>query len=92
MFTITLYSKEGCHLCEQLLLDLRPLAAQLGFSVQEVDIAADPALWQRFRYLIPVVATPARAFFAPIDTDELRDELMKELQEVQRDANTWPTG
>ncbi len=84
MNTITLYSKSGCHLCEQVLHDLRPLADELDLHVQEVDITTDPALWQRFRYLIPVVATPARAFFAPIEMDE--------LMEVLRDVNTWPTG
>lgn len=82
MHTITLYSKDGCHLCEQVMLELRPFVDELGLHVQEVNITTDPVLWQRFRYLIPVIATPTRAFFAPIDMDE--------LMEVLRDVNTWP--
>ena len=78
MPSINLYHRDGCHLCEQVLWELRPHTARLGIRVQEVDITADAALWQRFRYLIPVIETPTRAFFAPIDMEEL----LQELEEV----------
>ncbi|UTV29145.1 glutaredoxin family protein [Photobacterium atrarenae] len=51
---ITLYSTEGCHLCEQaygLLLD-----AGMAARVKVVDIAFDDALFSRYGVTIPVLS------------------------------------
>ncbi|MEJ2765561.1 glutaredoxin family protein [Photobacterium sp. MCCC 1A19761] len=51
---ITLYSTEGCHLCEQaygLLLD-----AGMKERVKVVDIAFDDALFSRYGVTIPVLS------------------------------------
>lgn len=51
---ITLYSTEGCHLCEQahgLLLD-----AGMEARVRVVDIAFDDALFYRYGVTIPVLS------------------------------------
>jgi glutaredoxin len=52
---ITLYSKPGCHLCEDVRAILDELAPERGFVVEEVDIESDPALFEQYRYEIPVV-------------------------------------
>jgi glutaredoxin len=52
---VTLYSKPGCHLCEDVRALLDELAPERGFDVHEVDIRSDPALFERYRYEIPVV-------------------------------------
>ncbi|PSW14822.1 glutaredoxin family protein [Photobacterium sanctipauli] len=51
---ITLYSTEGCHLCEQ----AYGLLVQAGVEaqVQTVDIAFDDALFSRYGVTIPVLA------------------------------------
>ena len=51
---ITLYSTEGCHLCEQ----AYSLLVQAGIEerVQVVDIAFDEALFSRYGVTIPVLA------------------------------------
>jgi glutaredoxin len=54
--TITLYSKAGCHLCDQVREYLEDLAADHAVEIQEIDIRRDPALFERYRYRIPVVA------------------------------------
>ena len=53
--TVTLYSKPGCHLCEDVLERLQGMQSELRFTLEEVDITADAQLFARYRYEIPVV-------------------------------------
>lgn len=50
-----LYSRPGCGLCEEMLLELAalPAAAQAGVDVLDVD--ADPAAKVRYGHKIPVL-------------------------------------
>jgi glutaredoxin len=52
---VTLYSKPGCHLCENARALLDELASERRFAVDEIDIQRDAALFERFRHDIPVV-------------------------------------
>jgi glutaredoxin len=52
---LTLYSKPGCHLCEELRAELDELQPELGFAVEEIDITRDPELFERYRCEIPVL-------------------------------------
>jgi glutaredoxin len=56
MSEVTLYTRPGCHLCEDARGDLEALAGELGFTVREVDIERDDALHARYLERIPVVA------------------------------------
>lgn len=53
--TLTLYSKPGCHLCEDVRLMLDELQPQFGFAIDEVDITRNADLFARYRYEIPVL-------------------------------------
>lgn len=52
---ITLYSKPGCHLCEEARALVDELAPERGFRVEEINIETDPTLFEEYRYEIPVV-------------------------------------
>ena len=52
---LTLYSKPQCHLCEDLRALLEELQAEYGFTIEEIDITRDTALFARYRYEIPVL-------------------------------------
>lgn len=52
---ITLYSTEGCHLCEQAYSLL--VEAGVQEHVQVIDIAFDDVLFSRYGVTIPVVST-----------------------------------
>jgi glutaredoxin len=54
--TITVYSKPDCHLCADAMSTLRRLQADLGFSLQELDITAEAALHRAYFERIPVIA------------------------------------
>lgn len=53
-----LYSRSWCHLCEDMLGALRACMARQGlpYTVDVVDVDADPALVARFDELVPVLA------------------------------------
>lgn len=55
MLTITLYAKAGCHLCDEARDYLENAAADHEFELREVDIRHDPAIFERYRYRIPVI-------------------------------------
>ena len=52
---VTLYTKPGCSLCDELKPMLWELEEQLGFTLVERNIETSSADNDRFRYLIPVV-------------------------------------
>ena len=49
--SIILYTRAGCHLCE----DAAALLARYGLAPQCVDIDADAALRERYNDCVPVV-------------------------------------
>ena len=53
--TITLYSRQGCHLCEAAEAVIRDIATDLA-TIEVIDIDADPALVERYTVRVPVVA------------------------------------
>lgn len=55
MPTLTLYYREGCHLCEDMLQALRGLQTRLDFDLQLQDIDRDPQLAQRYDEWVPVL-------------------------------------
>lgn len=64
MNVVTLYGREGCHLCDEARDVLEALRARAAFELEEVDIESDPALHARYLERIPVVA---------VDGEELSD-------------------
>jgi glutaredoxin len=69
---ITLYTRPGCHLCEDAADLLERLAAQLPLEVVEVNILTDANLYERYKHSIPVVAIAGGATLAaPIREAEL---------------------
>lgn len=56
---LTLYTKPGCHLCEELAEELDTLRPEWEFSVEDIDITRDDELFARYRYAIPVLVCGA---------------------------------
>lgn len=63
---LVLYSRPGCHLCEDARTALDALLADRASRglpappVREISIDDDPALHERYRYTIPVVTLDDR--------------------------------
>jgi thiol-disulfide isomerase/thioredoxin len=57
---LTLYTRIGCHLCEQMKLQLEQFQQQYSFYLNVVDIDADSYLKLRYGERVPVLATEDR--------------------------------
>lgn len=53
---MTLYTRAGCHLCEEAERVLEALRLELAFEIAAVDIESDDELFKRYLERIPVVA------------------------------------
>lgn len=60
MASLTLVSRTCCHLCDDMELALRPLAAEFGIAVDIVDVDADSGLKARYDELVPVLLHEGR--------------------------------
>ncbi|RKZ79276.1 MAG: glutaredoxin family protein [Candidatus Parabeggiatoa sp. nov. 1] len=57
---LTLYTRVGCHLCEEMKQQLQLFQKQYGFSLNVVDIDADSYLKLRYGERVPVLAAGER--------------------------------
>lgn len=82
--TITLYAKAGCHLCDEARAWLEDALADLnppGVEIAEVDIRRDPAIFERYRYRIPVITVDGvERLEGRIEASEV-EELLRSLAE-----------
>jgi glutaredoxin len=76
MKRVTLYSAQGCHLCDRAREVLEAVRAETPFDFEEIDISGDPELEDRHREWLPVVEIDgARAFVYFVPPDALRRRL-----------------
>ena len=57
---VTLYTRPGCHLCEEAKALIEPILVEFGASLREVNIDADAVLRERYGMDIPVIFIGAR--------------------------------
>ncbi|WP_110240995.1 glutaredoxin family protein [Nocardioides gilvus] len=75
---VTLYGREGCHLCEDARAIIERVCADLGEAYVEVDIDSDEDLQDRFGEEIPVTFVDGRQHdFWRVDEDRLRSALTR---------------
>ena len=73
---VTLYSRPGCHLCEDAKSAIAPLLREFGASLHEVNIEKDVVLEERYGWDIPVIFIGARkAAKHRIDVEQFRRQL-----------------
>ena len=57
---VTIYSRPGCHLCEEAKAQIAPLLKEFGARLTEINIDEDPELRARYDYDVPVIFLGAR--------------------------------
>ena len=71
-----MYVARDCHLCERAREELEPLAAELEFQVEEIDITGVPELERAYREWIPVIEVDGtRVSVYRVEPDPLRRAL-----------------
>jgi glutaredoxin len=61
--TVTLYTRPGCHLCDEAREALERVRAETPFALHERDITEDDALHRRYLERIPVVVLDGEELF-----------------------------
>lgn len=55
MIALTIYSRPGCHLCDEMKAVVVRVARTVPLTIEEIDISADPDLERRYGVEIPVL-------------------------------------
>ena len=57
MIALTIYSRPGCHLCDEMKAIVRRVARSVTtpITIEEIDISGDPDLESRYGVEIPVL-------------------------------------
>ena len=72
MLNVTLYTRKGCKLCDEVKVELSELQSQYPHQLVEVDIESDAALMANFALEIPVVEVGPYSLKAPITRQKLQ--------------------
>ena len=76
---LQLFSRPGCHLCDEMKAVVQPLAREIGAVLEEINIAGDPGLESEYGLQIPVLLINGRkAFKYRLTERELRARLRRE--------------
>jgi hypothetical protein len=82
--SLTVYSRQGCPLCDDLVLDLEMALRGRDMSFHIVDIDSDPALVERYQYKIPVLCHGTRELcFGHLDAAALAGVLAQDSGQKQ---------
>jgi glutaredoxin len=77
---LTLYSRVGCHLCDEAKKYVKPLAERFGANIREVNIDSDPVLRARYNEEVPVLFLgPRKVAKYTVKLEQLR----RQLEEAQ---------
>ncbi|NDA14929.1 MAG: glutaredoxin family protein, partial [Gammaproteobacteria bacterium] len=52
---LTLYSRRGCHLCEDMQSQLNELRSEYAFSLEVRDVDSDPIWVEQFGEAVPIL-------------------------------------
>jgi hypothetical protein len=76
MPTVLMFSRPGCHLCDEARGVIRSVGRRVPFEYEEVDVSGDDSLELEYGIRIPVVLVNGRERFEiAVDAGELETAL-----------------
>jgi glutaredoxin len=76
MRQVQIYSRHGCHLCDDALSTLENLQKELNFQIQEIFIDGDRELEERYGELVPVIQIDHKQHdFFRVDPERFRNAI-----------------
>ena len=73
---ITLYTRPGCHLCDDAKIVIERVSAATGAGWTEISIAGDPELEADYGEMVPVIHLDGRMHgYFRVEEDRLRRDL-----------------
>ena len=83
---VVLYTKPGCHLCDDAKREIERAGARDAYTFEEVNILSDPDLQRRYGTEIPVVLIDGtHAFKYALTAEDFRRALRKIKVGTQND-------
>lgn len=81
---VTLYTRPGCHLCEEAKRIIEPLLVEFGAKLREVNIEGDAVLTERYGSDIPVLFLGSRkAAKHRVERKQFRRQLMEAREKCE---------
>jgi glutaredoxin len=81
MTTITIYSRQGCHLCKEAHSSLESMREELNFEIKVIDIDQDAELIKLYSDQVPVIHIDGiHHDFYKVDPLRFRSSLEKHRQ------------
>ncbi|HTU19497.1 MAG TPA: glutaredoxin family protein [Gemmataceae bacterium] len=74
---VVLYTRQGCHLCEQAWQQLEQARQRHGFTLRQVDIDDDPELVRLYTECVPVVTIDGKVRFRGVVNRVLLERLLE---------------
>ena len=75
---VIVYSRPGCHLCEEAKTVIEEVGREMDLTLEEVNIESDLDLLQKYRFDIPVITiNGVEAFRHSVEQSTLREALIK---------------
>ncbi|HSE30762.1 MAG TPA: glutaredoxin family protein [Pyrinomonadaceae bacterium] len=74
---VTVYSKPGCHLCDEAKQAILAAGCNDQITLTEINIESDPVLMSKYCYDIPVIAiNGVETFMHRVDSLEFRAKVL----------------
>jgi glutaredoxin len=75
---VTVYSRHGCHLCENAVNTLEGMREELAFTIEVIYIDANPELEKLYGHEVPVIHINGEHHdFFKVDPERFRTSLEK---------------
>jgi glutaredoxin len=85
---VVLYSRPGCHLCEEAKATIEAVRRGDEFTLDEVNIESHPELLSRYQYDIPVIAiNGVETFMHRVDPEEFREVIGRRSTQIGTDKS-----
>jgi glutaredoxin len=81
MTEITIYSRQGCHLCDDAFNTLESMRKELNFEIEVIDIDQDAELIKLYSDQVPVIHIDGQHHdFYKVDPTRFRSSLERHRQ------------
>lgn len=82
---VVLYSKPGCHLCEEMKAEMSRARCADLYSLEEINIESDSELLARYRFEIPVLSiNGVEAFRHRLRSEEFKARVKAMVREFHK--------
>ena len=84
MEIVTVYSRSGCHLCENALKEIAKFGDEFNFQVEEILIDGDRELEKKYGEEVPVILINGKRHdFFKVDPERFRSAMQNESRRRQ---------